>query len=102
MNPFLIIVLTTLFRNAAQWLAGRLGAEVDASTLEKFAIDAAIFSTILGLSLWSKFKSRQKFLTVLASMNLTEKEVEQLMADPFLPTPSVLTKKTEVPGERRH
>lgn len=99
--PFIQQILGTLVRALVVWLAGVLAARgivvSDDQTMQVVAWLTPLVAT-LAWSLWQKFRGRQKLLTALgASKIMTEAEVEKRVADPGVPTPSVLTPKTEIP-----
>lgn len=100
MNPMLVAALTAIVRWAFTFLAGFLvnHAIWSQSDAERYVTAAAIATVTLGFTLWSKYRSRIKLLTALTMPSgSTEQEVEQRLADPLVPNPSVTTKKTDQP-----
>lgn len=94
MNPFVRSSLLVL----ARVLLLKLGAQglMDDETLNQ-VVDAITTLAVLGWGIHSAYKERQKLVTLGGAANMTEREAEQAIADPLVPTPSVTTPKHEVP-----
>lgn len=101
MPPFIQQILGTLVRHLIGLLAGVLAARGIVISDDQTTQLVTAITTVLvpiGWSIWKSFRGRQKLLTAAASPRvLTEHEVEALVANPNVPTPSVLTPKSEVP-----
>lgn len=101
--PFVQQVVGVLVRAVIVWVAGYLAAH-SAVTLNDDQIGSIVtylvpVVAVLVWSLYSKYVGRQKLLTALASSKpMSEHEVESRLKDPAVPTPSVLTPKTETPS----
>lgn len=100
MNPMLSAALGSVLRWAFAIVAGVLvNHGIWAKSEAEMYVAAASLATLsLGLSLWSKYHGRIKFLTALQMpQGSTEHDVDQQIADPQVTNPSVMTKKTETP-----
>lgn len=101
MNPFLLQVLATVIRAAVVYLAGMLGLgdllNEYATDVQRFAASAALFLTVVGGAIYSRYKDRQKLVTMGGLAGVSEREAEAFVADPLVPTPSVTTPKNKVP-----
>jgi hypothetical protein len=105
-NPFVIGLLGILIRQVLLVIAGSLGvgpavhAYLDAHMTEanQFFVGMAAALLLLAYSVRKWFSGRQKFAQVLQYAGVTEREVEAMIKDDRVETPSVLAKKTEVPS----
>jgi hypothetical protein len=105
MNPFLVALLSMLVRQAFLTLAGALGLAhlvqpiVDQYMTEFQQMSVAIAFGILavGFAAWRKFKDRQKLMTALSSMPITEAMTEAVIRE-GAGVPSVTTPKDQVPS----
>lgn len=100
--PFIQQIIGVLIRAVVVWLAGYLTAHAGI-TLSEDQIGQIVtylvpVVAVLAWSIYAKFFGRQKLLTAAASSKpMTEHEVEAKVKDPAVPTPSVMTAKSEVP-----
>lgn len=106
MNPFLVALLSMLFRQAVLVLAGALGLThlvqpiIDEymTEFQQLSTAVAIAAITVGFAVWRKFKDRQKLLAALgAPLPMSERQVESLVKQPDMFTPSVTTPKDEIP-----
>lgn len=104
MNPMVVSALGSFFRwaftFAAAWFVqqGIWSASESELYVGKAAVGAAIATVTLTWELWNKYHGRIKFLTALQMpAGATEHDVEQRIADPRVPNPSVTTSKTDQP-----
>lgn len=96
--PFVQQIIGALVRAAVVWLAATFGAHISEDEAVKLTAQIAPVVAVLAWSLWQKYRGRQKLLTAAGSPKvMTESQVEALVKDPTVPTPSVLTPKTELP-----
>ena len=105
-NTFILGLLATFIRYGVVALAGTLGLgpaleafiKGDPQKWTQLSLSiATVLATIL-YALYKKFLDKQKLLQVLAEAGMTERGVESLVKSNDIPTPSVLTPKTQVPG----
>lgn len=97
--PFIQQIVGALVRFAVIWLAAKFGAEISEDRAVEITAQVVPVVLMVGWSLYAKFHGQQKLLTALASTKaMTEHEVEAKVSDPDVPTPSVLTHKSEVPS----
>lgn len=102
MNPFLESVIATLIRQLLILLASAVGMtpllDQYMTDVQKFSSSAALVLITVGYAIWRKYKDRQKLVTALAAEGpVTEHEVEAMVKDHTMPTPSVKTAKDVVP-----
>lgn len=97
--PFIQQIIGAAVRMAVVWLAAKFGASISEDRAVEITAQVLPIVLMIGWSLYAKFHGRQKLLTALASTTvMTEHEVEAKVSDPSVPTPSVLTHKSEVPS----
>ena len=100
--PFVQQVLGVLVRAVVVWLAGYLAAHANV-TLSEDQIGSIVtylvpVVAVLAWSVYQKHRGRVKFLTAAAApYAMTEHEIEAVVSDPAIPTPSVNTPKDEIP-----
>lgn len=100
MNPMINDALLTLFRWAFTLLAGWFinHGILTGNQAETYVAGAAVGAVTLTWALWAKYRGRLKFLTALQMpADSTEHEVEQRIADKWVPNPSITTPKNTVP-----
>ncbi len=102
MPPFVKQILELIVRAAVLWAAGFLTARFGISLTESQIASTVAFLVpavaVVAWSIYGKYFDRQKLLTALAAKGvMTEHEVEAKVSDPQSPTPSVLTRKDQVP-----
>ncbi len=98
--PFISQLIGVAVRTVLVWLAGYLnahGVNVGDSQVTQVVTWATPLVAAVAWSAYQKFHGRQKLLTAAGAANLTEHEVEAIVADPQKPNPSVLTSKNELP-----
>ncbi len=103
MNPFLIELLTMIFRQAIIYLAGVIGVSALASEhmsqVEQYSASAAVFALTVGYAAYRRYKAKQVLVTALASpMPMSEHECKELVKDPSVITPSVTSSKDAIPA----
>lgn len=104
-NPFVLQVLGYLVRQALLLLVGALGLTqviqpiIDANLpqFNQLVASIALGVAVLCYGLWRQFRGRQKLLQAAAAAGLSEQHVEAMVRDEYTVTPSVLTRKTDVP-----
>lgn len=101
--PFIQQIIGVFVRALVVWAAGYLAAHAHITlTEDQIGQVVAYLVPVLAVvawSLYSKYVGRQKLLTAAGSPRvMTEHEVEAMVKDPAIPTPSVLTPKTELPS----
>lgn len=105
MSPFLIELLSMLFRQGIIYLAGVIGASALASDhmteITRYSSSAAIFVTVALYAAWKKYRAKQVLVTALASPQpMSENDAKAMVKDPSEFTPSVSTPKSEIPDGR--
>jgi len=97
--PFISQIVGVLVRAAVVWVAGYLAANAKITLSEDQIAQIVAYAVpplaVIAWSAYSKRLGRQKLLTAAAAAGVTEKEVEQIVADPAVPTPSVMQGKGE-------
>lgn len=101
--PFIQQIIGVFVRALVVWAAGYLAAHANITLTEdqigQLVTYLAPVVAVVAWSVWQKYHGRQKLLTAAASPRpMSEHEVEALVKDPAVPTPSVLTPKTELPA----
>ena len=95
--PFVSQMVGVLVRAVVVWVAGYLAANAQVTLSEDQIAQIVAYLVpivgVVGWSAYSKYLGRQKLLTAAAAAGVTEKEVEQMVADPAVPTPSVMQGK---------
>ncbi len=98
MNPFFQQVIGVIVRTAIVWLAGKFGAQLSESEATRIAAQVAPVLAVMAWAIYQKYRGRLKLLTAAASPKvLTEHEVEAMVDNPMVNTPSVMTAKSDVP-----
>ena len=101
--PFIQQIVGVLVRAAVVWLAGYLAANAGISLTDDQVTQVVTYLVptlaVIAWSVYSKYLGRQKLLTAAAAAGATEREVEEMVKDPAVPTPSVLAGKNDVPGK---
>lgn len=98
--PFVTQIIGMCIRGALYFASGWLekkGVNIGDSELTAVVTWATPLVAALAWSYISKHTGRLKLLTAQSRANLTEHQVEQIVADPAVPNPSLLTPKSEVP-----
>ena len=100
--PFVSQMVGVLVRAVVVWVAGYLAANAQVTLSEDQIAQIVAYLVpivgVVGWSVYSKYVGRQKLLTALATNGvITEKQVEKIVADPAVPTPSVMAGKTDLP-----
>ncbi len=100
--PFVQQILGVLVRAIVVWLAGYLAAHADVTLSENQIGNIVTYLVpvvaVLAWSVYQKYQGRLKFLTAAAApYAMTEHEIEDIVSDPAIPTPSVNTNKDEIP-----
>ena len=99
--PFVSQIVGVIVRAAVVWVAGYLAAHANVTLSEAQIgqIVAYVVPTlaVLAWSVYSKYLGRQKLLTAAAAAGATEQQVEQMVKDPKVPTPSVMLGKETLP-----
>ncbi len=99
--PFVQQILGTFVRAGIVWLAGYLAAGGVVITDDQITSAVTYIVPVLitlAWSLWAKHKGRRKLMMATSQAGTTEARIEELVADPQVPTPSVLTPKNIVPS----
>ena len=99
MNPILSEAIGSVLRWALALAAGFLvqrgiWSEADAGI---YVAAGAIGLISIGWSMWQKWAMRLKLLTALGFSDVTELQIENLVASPW-PNPSVTTTKDTIPA----
>jgi len=95
--PFVQRIVSGLIRAAVVALSGYLAGTAKITISEEQIGQVVTYLTpIVAMLAWDFISARfgrQKLLTAAAAAGVTEKEVEQMVADPAVPTPSVMQGK---------
>jgi hypothetical protein len=101
MNPLLVEALGSIVRAGLNVCAGWLVAHGiwSSSNAEKYVGAAALALISLGWSLWQHYGMRSKLITALATpATMSEHQIEGIVNDPTVLTPSVMTPNNEAPA----
>jgi type VI protein secretion system component VasK len=102
MSPFLSQVLGVFVRAAVVWVAGYLAAHGGVTLTEDQITKSVTYLVpvvgVIGWSIYSKYLGRVKFLTAASVAARSEREIEQIVSDPTVKNPSVMTRKDEFPS----
>ena len=99
--PFVQEIIKVVVRMFVVWGAGYLAAHAHFVLSEDQIGQAVTYlapvAAILAWSIYSKYVGQQKLLTAASAASLTEHEVEAMVKDPQVITPSVNTRKYQLP-----
>ncbi len=105
-NTFIIGLLGMLIR---QWILTLIGAmglaplikpylDANMTQFTQFSLSIAGGLIVVGYALKKRFFDKQKLVQALSEASLSEREVEIMVKNKLVSTPSVLTPKSEVPS----
>jgi ABC-type transport system involved in cytochrome bd biosynthesis fused ATPase/permease subunit len=100
-NPLFSMFLTALLRHGLQFVSGYFVAKgiLQPDQADELVVGICVSVVAIAWALWVKYRERLKFVTAQSSDRvLTERQVEQRIANPAIPNPTLTLDKDARPA----